>query len=64
MKANAWVWGFLSLGQLPPSQYSGSFWKINVIIMIFKGFLTTLVTKFKCLGMAHKALYNLLPADL
>ena len=32
--------------------------------MIFKGFLTTLVTKFKCLGMAHKALYNLLPADL
>lgn len=27
--------------------------------MIFKEFLTTLITKFKCLRMAHKALYNL-----
>lgn len=39
-------------------------WKANLIIMIFKGLPVTLMRKFKCLGMAHKALYNLFPADL
>lgn len=63
MEANTWERGFLSLGQLPPGQHSLAFWKTNLLIMIFKGLLTTLM-KFKCLGMVNKFLYDLLSADL